>query len=239
MNFCFKANSFAVQISPKLLDELGRGGFPFRSLHRNFIHIRAASGVNSNRAIFCIFHLSDPPKGLWICESSRRWKRIRMLTRTQALHSNARSQFPEAAAGEVLLCKCENETHKGCLLLSRSLAHSVCIQFHRRELHSGGAVASQFNHFIIPRERFCWHKVPPNYHKRASPLCDHGGRRRRDNSNNTSALAIIRLFIAFFRPCCNKNATAHLTFSSLALAELKSERIIIYALVCVCAPHSV
>jgi hypothetical protein len=77
----------------------------------------------------------------------------------------------------------------------------VYIQFHRRELHSGGAVASQFNHFIIPRERFCWHKVPPNYHKRASPLCAHGGRRRRDNSNNTSALAIIRLFIAFFRPC--------------------------------------
>lgn len=127
-------------------------------------------------------------------------------------------------------------TRAARFFLSLARSHSVCIQFQRRELHSGGAVASQFNHFIIPRERFCWHKVPPNYHKRAFPLCDRGGRRRRDNSNNTSALAIIRLFIAFFRPCCNKNATAHLTFSSLPLAELKSERIIIYALVC--APYS-
>jgi hypothetical protein len=166
---------------------------------------RQASGVNSNRAIFLYFPPERPhQKGLSEIAS----REMKAYTYMHAcMHGALRSSFKCAHSSQkqrqALLCKCENETHKGCLLLSLSLArtYTACIQFHRRELHSGGAVASQFNHFIIPRERFCWHKVPPNYHKSASPLCAHGGRRRRDNSNNTSALAIIRLFIAFFRPC--------------------------------------
>jgi hypothetical protein len=147
-----------------------------------------------------------------------------------------RAEFPEAA-GEARFCANVRTrlTRAACVSFSLSLAHThtACIQFHRRELHSGGAVASQFNHFIIPRERFCWHKVPPNYHKRASPLCAHGGRRRRDNSNNTSAFAIIRLFIAFFRPCAalkmreSSRPSAHqkevFTFSSLAKKSVANE----------------